>query len=62
MYIKKRPKLDKVSDQAFIRWHYRYKSTNIYCVWVPSQHHIILVRDITFNPTQRYRLDEVEDS
>jgi hypothetical protein len=62
MYIKKRPKLDKVSDRAFIKWHYRYKSTNIYRVWVPSQHYIILVRDITFDPTQRYRLDKVEDS
>jgi hypothetical protein len=62
VHIKKRPKLDKVSDRAFIGWHCGYESTNIYRVWVPSQHRIISVRDITFDPTQRYRLDEVEDS
>jgi hypothetical protein len=51
VYIKKRPKLDKVLDRAFIGWHCGYESTNIYRVWVSSQHCIILVRDVTFDPT-----------
>jgi hypothetical protein len=58
VYIKGRLKLDKVSNRAFIGWHCEYESTNIYRVWVPSQHRIMSIRDITFNPSQRYRLDE----
>jgi hypothetical protein len=32
VHIKKRLKLDKVLNRAFIRWHCGYESTNIYCV------------------------------
>jgi hypothetical protein len=61
VHIKKRPKLDKVKDRAFIGWHCGYDSTNIYRVWAPSQHRIISVRDVTFDTSQRYRPDEEEE-
>jgi hypothetical protein len=61
VHIKQRPKLDKTLDRAFIGWHCGYDSTNIYRVWVPSQHRIISVRDVTFDPSQRYRPNEAVD-
>jgi hypothetical protein len=47
-------KLDKVLPRAFIRWYCGYKSTNIYRIWVPQQHRVIAIRDVTFNPSEQY--------
>jgi CHAT domain-containing protein len=43
VHIKNRPKLDKVSDRAFIGWHCGYESTNIYRVQADSW----LLKDLT---------------
>jgi hypothetical protein len=61
VHIKNRPKLDKVLPRAFISWLVGYESTNIYRIWSPSQKRIVCARDVTFDPSKRYKPDEEED-
>jgi len=61
VHIKKRPKLDKVLSRAFIGWLVGYELTNIYCIWSPSQKRIVRGRDVTFDPSKRYKPDDEEE-
>jgi hypothetical protein len=50
-----------VLPRAFIGWLVGYESTNIYRIWSPSQKRIICARDVTFNPSKRYKPDDEEE-
>ena len=53
-YIYNRPKLEKIGVKSYIGYLVGYESTNIWRIWIPSLGRIIVMRDVTFDTTQRY--------
>jgi hypothetical protein len=54
------PKLDKLRPRAHLGYLIGYESTNIFRIWIPSQQKIIRTRDVTFDETRFYRLDDLD--
>jgi len=54
------PKREKSRAKAHIGFLVGYDSTNIYLIWIPSQHKVIRTRDVTFNEDLRYLPHEID--
>jgi len=54
IFIKNRPKLDKLAAKAEISYLVRYDFINIYRIWILSTFRIIYTRDVLFNEASRY--------
>ncbi|EKG18601.1 Integrase catalytic core [Macrophomina phaseolina MS6] len=48
------PRTHKLAERAFIGYLVGYDSTNIFCIWIPSQDKVIRTRDVTFDKTSFY--------
>ncbi len=54
------PKLEKLQPRAHIGYFVGYSSRNIYRIWVPSKDEVIRIRDVSFDETTYYQLDDVD--
>jgi len=54
IFIKNRPKLDKLAAKAKIGYLIGYDFTNIYRIWILFIFKIIYTRDVLFNEVSRY--------
>ncbi|RYP56931.1 hypothetical protein DL770_010800 [Monosporascus sp. CRB-9-2] len=55
-------RLKKMDPRAYIGYLVGYVASNVYRVWIPSQQHVITVRDATFDETKKYRSDQPQKS
>ena len=53
-------KKDKMAPRAHIGFLVGYQSTNIFQIWIPSQHEVIATRDVMFDETSFYKPGEVD--
>jgi len=58
IFIKNRPKLDKLTTKAKISYLIRYDFINIYRIWILFIFKIIYTRDVLFNEAFRYYLND----
>ena len=54
------PRLQKLKPRAHIGYLVGYSSRNIYRVWVPSRKDVIRIRDVSFDQTAFYQMDDVD--
>jgi len=58
IFIKNRPKLDKLAAKAEINYLIGYDFINIYRIWILFTFRIIYTRDVLFNEASRYYLND----
>ncbi|EKG09419.1 Integrase catalytic core, partial [Macrophomina phaseolina MS6] len=49
------PRSQKLAEKAHFGYLVGYDSTNIFRIWIPSQHKVIRTRDVKFNEDEFYR-------
>lgn len=52
------PKKEKLRERAHVGFLLGYDSTNIYNIWIPSQHKVIRTRDVMFDDSAFYNPSE----
>jgi len=58
IFIKNRPKLNKLAIKAKIGYLIKYDFINIYRIWILFTSKIIYTRDVLFDETSRYYLND----
>ena len=58
LYIKKQLKLDRLKPRAYIGYLVGYISTNVFRIQILSQKTIVETRDVVFDITKRYNLQD----
>ena len=54
------PRTEKLAPRAHIGFLVGYVGTNLYNIWIPSQHRVIKTRDATFNENAFYDPSEID--